>query len=140
MVGFAFTRLLKQGARRQGTGDQVDMIAKIFQPPHFTGDDAVNDLFDDRIFIVEVAVDLTDAKLGTLRDFRHAGGVKTVLTKTEFCGVDNLIAAGLCFGLPAVAGGYHVPILCQVKCGSLSGCERSFSIVMQQWQLARAQR
>jgi hypothetical protein len=110
------------------------MIAKIFQPPHFTGDDAVNDLFDNRIFVIEIAVDLTNAKLRTLCDFRHAGGVKTVLAKTEFCGVDDLIAAGLYFGLPAVAGGYHAPVLCQMKCGSHSGCERSFSIVMQPWQ------
>ncbi|MNG99680.1 hypothetical protein D3C79_588580 [compost metagenome] len=133
MVSFVFTRLLELGAGCQSAGNQVNVIAQILQTAHFTGDDAIDDFFDDRVFIGKVAVDLTDAELRTLGDFRHAGGVKTMLTKTKFRRIDNLIAAGLRFGLPAVAGGYHVPILYQ-EMGSLFGCERSFSIVMQERQ------
>ncbi|MNJ03529.1 hypothetical protein D3C73_1638860 [compost metagenome] len=55
--------MLEQRARRQGAGDQVNVIAKILQTLHFTGDNTVDDFFDDRVFIGEITVDLTDAEL-----------------------------------------------------------------------------
>ena len=68
VIGFSFARLLKQAACCQSAGDQVDMVAEIFQAAHFTGDDAVDDFFDDGVFIVEIAVDLANAQLRGMRD------------------------------------------------------------------------
>lgn len=131
VIGFALARLLKQRARRQRAGDQVDVIAKVFQPLHLAGDDAVDDFLDNRVFIGEIAIDLPDAELRALGDFRHAGGVEAVAAEAGFRRFDDLIAAGLHLGLFTVVGGEHLPDpLLRVSRVHIFGCERSFSIVV----------
>lgn len=88
------------------------MIAKVFQPLHLAGDDAVDDFLDNRVFIGEIAIDLPDAELRALGDFRHAGGVEAVAAEAGFRRFDDLIAAGLHLGLFTVVGESICPILC----------------------------
>src|SRR5258706_11633384 len=61
----------------------------------------VDDGRDDRLFILEIVIDVADAHTGSLRNHGHAGTVKSVAPDTGGGGGENLLApclAAICIG------------------------------------------
>jgi hypothetical protein len=56
-------------------------------------DDAADHLFDNRVFVAEITVNLPDAELRLAGDLRHAGGVKSAGAKAAARGGDDLVLA-----------------------------------------------
>ncbi len=57
-------------------------------------DNPVDHLFNNRVFIVEITVDLANAQLRFGGNLRHAGSVKTAVAKAAAGSGDDLVLAG----------------------------------------------
>src|SRR5471030_2175118 len=80
------------------TGDQLDFFH------HHT----THDFFDNGVFVGEITINLPHAELRRFGYLCHAGTVKTVLTKTQSGGGDDLVAAGAYARVfTALLGGKH---------------------------------